>query len=217
MNSQAFTKTYDGRMVLDFPTMTLVPGTIYAVIGANGCGKSTLAKVLSGTIQSDQRKKVLATASVGYMPQNNFAFRMTTKANLLLNGKDEDKAQRLMQALHIDHLADQPAHRLSGGETARMALARLMMKEYEVVILDEPTAAMDIETTLLSEKMIQRYVQDNRCVLILITHSLQQARRLADYIWYIHQGALLEHGARDNLLQTPTTSELKTFLDFYGV
>ena len=124
MNSQAFTKTYDGRMVLDFPTMTLVPGTIYAVIGANGCGKSTLAKVLSGTIQSDQKKKALATASVGYMPQKNFAFRMTTKANLLLNGKDEDKAQRLMQALHIDHLADQPAHRLSGGETARMALAR---------------------------------------------------------------------------------------------
>lgn len=217
MNIQAFTKTYDGRTVLDFPTMALAPGTIYAVIGANGCGKSTLAKVLTGTIKSDQKKKVLAGAEIGYMPQKNFAFRMSTKANILLNGKDPAKAAQLMQALHIDHLADKPAHRLSGGETARMALARLMMKDYGVVVLDEPTAAMDIETTLLSEQLILHYVQQTHCVLILITHSLQQARRIADQIWYIHQGSLLEHGSKDDLLHTPQTAELKTFLEFYGV
>ena len=99
MNIQAFTKTYDGRTVLDFPTMALAPGTIYAVIGANGCGKSTLAKVLTGTIKSDQKKKVLAGAEIGYMPQKNFAFRMSTKANVLLNGKDPAKAAQLMHVL----------------------------------------------------------------------------------------------------------------------
>ena len=119
-------------------------------------------------------------------------------------------------ALGIDHLADKPAHRLSGGETARMALCRLMMKEYELVILDEPTAAMDMETTSLSENLIRQYVQESGCALILVTHSLQQARRLADEVMYFHQGRLLEYGPAQSLLFSPQKTETKQFLDFYG-
>ena len=150
MKISAFSKTYEGRTVLDFPGLELESGKIYAVIGANGSGKSTFAKILAGVLPADRRGKWLDGGSVGYMPQKNYAFRMSTKANILLNGKDEKQAEALMDAVQIRHLENKRADKLSGGETARMALARLMMKSYDVVILDEPTAAMDMETTSLA-------------------------------------------------------------------
>ena len=215
MNIPAFSKTYEGRTVLDFPGRSLEPGTITAIIGANGSGKSTFAKILAGSLRADRRFK--APEGIGYMPQKNYAFRMSLKKNLLLNGSDEKRADELIEALQLSSLAQKRADRLSGGETARMALARLMMKRYELVLLDEPTAAMDMETTLLSEELIAGYVRETGCALILVTHSLQQARRIADAVWYFHKGRLLEHGAKETVLDQPERAETRQFLNFYGI
>jgi ABC-type multidrug transport system ATPase subunit len=217
MNILPFTKTYEGRRVLDFPGMAVEPGKIYAIIGANGSGKSTFGKILAGILPGDKKGMRTDEGTIGYMPQKNYAFRMSTRANILLNGKDEAKATELMDAIQIRHLENKRADRLSGGETARMALVRLMMNRYDLVILDEPTAAMDMETTLLSEKLIQDYVQETGCALILVTHSLQQARRLAEEVWYFHKGSLLESGTKEQVLHTPKKSETKQFLEFYGL
>ena len=130
----AFSKTLDGVNVLDFPGMELGPGRIYAVIGANGSGKSTFAKVLTGILAADRKGHHLEGGTVGYMPQKNYAYRMSTRANILLNGKDEARAEALMNAIQIRHLEHKRADRLSGGETARMALVRLMMKRYDLVL-----------------------------------------------------------------------------------
>ena len=211
------TKTYEGRRVLDFPGIQLEPGKIYAVIGANGSGKSTLAKILTGILPADKKGARIEGGTVGYMPQKNYAYRMSTYKNILLNGKDEALAQKLMEDLQIGHLSKKRADKLSGGETARMALARLMMKRYDLAILDEPTAAMDMETTLLSEKLITDYVNRTGCALILVTHSLQQARRVADEVWYFHKGKLLETGKKEQVLYTPEKEETRQFLEFYGV
>ena len=217
MNILPFSKTFEGRRVLNFPGMEVKPGKIYAIIGANGSGKSTFAKVLTGSLPGDRRGKYLRGVSVGYMPQKNYAFRMTTRANLMLGGSDRQRADMLMEAVQISHLADQRADKLSGGETARMALARLMMKRYDVVILDEPTAAMDMEATCLSEKLILQYVRETGCALILVTHSLQQARRVADRVLYFHKGKLLEQGDAAQVLDEPQREETRKFLEFYGV
>ena len=217
MKIAAFSKTYEGRTVLDFPGLELEKGKIYAVIGANGSGKSTFAKILTGIVSADKKGKLLDGGSVGYMPQRNYAYRMSARNNILLNGKDEQKAAALMKAIQIDHLADKRADKLSGGETARMALVRLMMKQYDLVILDEPTAAMDMETTILSEKLIVDYVRQTECALILVTHSLQQARRIADEVLYFHKGKLLEYGLAETLLHNPAAAETRQFLEFYGI
>lgn len=212
-----FCKTYDGVTVLDFPGAELEPGKIYGVIGANGSGKSTFAKILAGVLPADRRGTVSDIGAIGYMPQKNYAFRMSTRSNILLGARDEARADELMDSLQLRHLEHKRADRLSGGETARMALARLMMQSYDLVILDEPTAAMDMETTSLSENRITAYVRETGCALILVTHSLQQARRIADEALYFHRGRLLESGSRDRVLYAPQTSEARQFLDFYGV
>ena len=215
MKIPAFSKTYEGRIVLDFPGMDVAPGTITAVIGANGSGKSTFAKILAGTLLPDRR--VRRSEGIGYMPQKNYAFRMSVQKNLLLNGDDVKRANWLMDQLQLGHLSEKRADKLSGGETARMALARLMMKHYELVLLDEPTAAMDMETTLLSEALIRQYVENSGCALILVTHSLQQARRLADQVWYFHKGKLLEAGSAEAVLEQPKEPQTRQFLEFYGI
>ena len=212
-----FSKTYESRTVLDFPGMELEPGKIYAIIGANGSGKSTFIRILAGILPADKRGKFTDSGTIGYMPQKNYAFRMTTKANILLVGKDEARAARLMDAIQLRHLENKRADKLSGGETARMALVRLMMKPYDLVLLDEPTAAMDMETTLLSEDLIAAYVRETGCALILVTHSLQQARRIADAVWYFHKGKLLEAGTTAQVLNSPEKAETRGFLEFYGV
>ena len=212
-----FSKTYDRRTVLSFPGMELQPGQIYAIIGANGSGKSTFSKILSGILPSDQKGRPLDTLSVGYMPQKNYAFRMSVKKNILLNGGDAAKAEQFMDALQIRHLETKRADKLSGGETARMALIRLMMRSYDLLILDEPTAAMDMETTLMAEKLIQEYVHQTGCSLVLVTHSLQQAKRVADQVLYFHKGELLETGSAKQILITPSKAETKQFLEFYGI
>ena len=217
MKILSFSKTFEDRCVLDFPGMDVESGKIYAIIGANGSGKSTFAKVLAGILTADKKGKHLPGGTFGYMPQKNYAFRMSTKANILLNGNDTARAEALMDAVQIRHLENKRADKLSGGETARMALARLMMKKYDLVVLDEPTAAMDMETTLLSEKLITEYVEETGCSLILVTHSLQQARRIADEVWYFHKGSLLETGPREQVLYDPAKPETRQFLEFYGV
>lgn len=218
MKIAAFTKNYEGRRVLDFPGIELERGKIYCVIGANGSGKSTFAKALAGIISADLPTPLLEPGiSVGYMPQKNYAFRMSLQENIMLGGRDEKKAESLMKSMRLEHLADKRANKLSGGETARMALARLMMKSFDLTILDEPTAAMDIESSSFAEQLIQTYTQETGCALILVTHSLQQARRIADNVLFFYKGKLLEAGEADIVLYHPKTLEAKQFLDFYGI
>ena len=216
MKIAAFTKTYEGRRVLDFPGLELQPGLIYALIGANGSGKSTFAKILAGVLPADKKGRYSDALSVGYMPQKNYAFKLSTISNIMLNGSDSARAEQLMERLQLKHLEKKRGNRLSGGETARMALARLMMKSYELVILDEPTAAMDMETSSLSEEMIVDYVKETGCTLLLVTHSLQQAKRIADRVLYFHKGQLMEQGEKDALLYNPQKPETRQFLEFYG-
>lgn len=217
MKTPAFSKTYGKRLVLKLPELELPEGQITAVIGPNGSGKSTLAKILAGIEHADRRDSILPGISVGYLPQKSFSFRMSTEKNILTNGSDRVRAQALMKALNIDELARQSAKKLSGGETARMALARLLMRRYQLLILDEPTTSMDMESTLASERLIANYCRESGCAVLLITHSIQQARRVAQQVAFLSRGELIELGETDLVLSKPTQTETKQFLEFYGI
>ncbi len=217
MKTTAFTKTYNGRVVLELPELTLPEGRITAVIGPNGSGKSTFAKILSGIERSDGKKLILSGVSVGYLPQKSFPFRMSTEKNILMNGDDPARAAELMKALEIGALAKQSAKKLSGGETARMALCRILMRRYDLLILDEPTTAMDMESTLCAEKLIRETCHETGCAVLLITHSISQARRIADRLLVLHQGKLVEQGECRQVLSEPKQEQTRRFLDFYGL
>lgn len=190
MKTNAIRKTYKGRLVLDMPSLGLEGGKVYSIVGANGSGKSTFAKILAGIVDSNEGEGALA--DVGYMAQKSYAFNMSLEKNILINGDDKERCKKLMEVLNISHLACNKAKTLSGGETAKMALARIMMKDYKVLILDEPTAAMDRESVSLAEELIKEYCKQTQCVTILITHSLEQARRMSDEIIEIDYGKIIK-------------------------
>lgn len=216
---QNITKTYEGRKVLDVQQFEFEKGKIYAVVGANGSGKSTFAKVLSGTVKAESGT-VEANGIIRYSPQKNYAFRMSALKNVLMAGKgkeDKAKAKNLLKALGMEHLIKAPAHKLSGGETAKMALARVMMQPCDWLILDEPCAAMDVQSTLKTEELIRAYVKECGCAAIIITHSLKQAERISDIVLYFEDGVLAEYGESAELLHNPKSEKTKAFLDFYAI
>ena len=217
------TKTYNGVRVLDLPFFELPENSICALIGANGSGKSTLARIVAGVIAPDDKRSLEnpGRLKVGYMPQKNFAFRMKVIKNILLPVEDTEanrsRALELMRDLKIDHLANHAAHRLSGGETARMALARVLMCPADIMVYDEPTAAMDVQSTLLAEDLIKKHQRESNCRAMLVTHSLKQAMRIADYVAFLHQGKLVEFGPASQVLTEPKEALTREFLEFYSL
>ena len=195
MKTNAIRKTYKGRLVLDMPSLDLEGGKVYSIVGANGSGKSTFAKILAGIVDADEG--VGALSDVGYMAQKSYAFNMSLEKNILINGDDKERCKKLMDALNISHLANNKAKTLSGGETAKMALARIMMKDYKVLILDEPTAAMDRGSVSLAEELIKEYCKQTQCVTILITHSIEQAKRMSHEIIEIDYGKIIKREVLD--------------------
>ena len=225
MKVSNLTKVYEKKIVLSVDEFDFTPGKIYAIIGANGSGKSTFLKVISGIIKSDTKGVTLKNLpgidnNFCYMPQKNYAFKTSTLKNVLLTSKnpkgDTPLAMELMKEMKIDHLAKQQASKLSGGETARMALCRLVMSGASVVLLDEPTAAMDIESTLMSEELIRKYNTKNNATVIMVTHSINQAKRLSHEVIFMKDGKIVEHGPTFDVLNSPKEPTTKEFLDFFS-
>lgn len=209
-------KSYNHHLVLDLPPLPLEAGHITAVIGANGSGKTTFARLLAGIIPSDTQARLLpAGTRVGYLPQHPYTFHMRVQKNILLSKADRERCQQLMAALQIQHLAKQQAPKLSGGETARMALARLLMQSFDLLILDEPTASMDIASTILAETLIRDYCKRQGCPVVMISHGLGQVQRIADDVLVLHEGCLAEMGPASQVLNAPTDPRTQQFLAFY--
>ncbi len=217
MKLAACGKTYGKRAVLRCPELELAPGHICAVVGPNGSGKSTYAKLAAGVLAPDGGGRITdGSCVVRYMPQKSFPFRMSVEKNLLLTGGSEQKAAELMEALHLTPLRRQRAGSLSGGETAKMSLSRVLMQPCELLILDEPTAAMDMESAIAAEGLIERYRSECGCAVLLVTHDLHQARRMADEALFFYQGELCESGRAETVLFHPEQEKTRRFLDFYG-
>ena len=216
MKINALRKSYCERLVLDFPGLEICPGEIWAVIGSNGSGKSTLARVAAGVLESDGGNKAFdSRPDIGYMPQKSYAFRMSALKNLRLGGGSEAEALAMLEKLGLGSLARSHGKKLSGGATARMALGRVMMASHELIILDEPTASMDMESTALSENLIMDYCRKTGACALWVTHSLAQARRVADKAMFMRGGKLWEQGDAEKILNTPEKAETAAFLKFY--
>ena len=216
MKLPPITKTYGGRRVLDLPALELADGAIHAVIGANGSGKSTLARILAGVITPDQGS-FPCMGQAGYMPQRSYPFRMSVVRNLQLTGAGRERAMAQLELFGLAGLARQNARGLSGGETARLALARVLMEDHPLLILDEPTAAMDVAAALRSEEILLDYQVRTGCTVVLVTHSMTQARRLAGQVLFLKDGHLVEQGETEQVLSHPRCADTRAFLDFYAL
>jgi tungstate transport system ATP-binding protein len=209
-----------GVRALDGLSLTLEPGLRTVVLGPNGAGKSVLLRTLHGLVAPTSGtvswRKPVRQAMVFQRP---VMLRRSALANiryaLAVNGVAEpERTKQASSALARVGLADiaaRPARVLSGGEQQRLALARAWALEPEILFLDEPTASLDPGATAEIERVIASIAAGGTRI-VMTTHNLGQARRLADEIVFIHAGKAVERTASDRFFEQPASNEARLFL-----
>lgn len=122
------------------------------------------------------------------------------------------RVEKYSKYFNIEPLLEKKSHWLSGGEKAKIALLRTAVLETDLIMLDEPTASMDIESSLVAEKLIKDLAKGDRTVIV-ISHDINSAKRVADYIVYLDKGKVLEMGQANTVLNNPSSSILKKILN----
>jgi tungstate transport system ATP-binding protein len=195
-----------------------------AVLGANGAGKSVLLRTLHGLIAPDAGT-ILWNGSAARPKAQAMVFqrpvmlRRGALANieyaLAVNGvrghEREWRAHEVLERVGLVHLASRQARVLSGGEQQRLALARAWALRPRLLFLDEPTASLDPAAAAEVERVIGE-IHAAGTAIVLTTHVLGLARRVADDILFLHEGRLLERTRADLFFTAPQTSEAASFL-----
>jgi tungstate transport system ATP-binding protein len=214
------TKRYEGRTILDVPQLTFEAGKRYALIGVNGSGKSTLLRLLAGTLKPDSGEiKGVPLADMGYMPQSPYAFSFSVHKNvdiaLQKTAQLAESALAVLKTVGLSDLAHARGNKLSGGETQRMAFARMIGQPRALLLLDEPTSSMDIRGTDQIEALLLKYAAANACMVIFSTHSPAQALRLAQEVVYLDQGKVVEQGCVEQVINNPRMDSTRLFLQHW--
>jgi tungstate transport system ATP-binding protein len=211
--------------ILDDVTLTIAAGSPTVLIGPNGGGKTTLLRAAMGLIPLTGGRitwggrEAAAPARRAIMFQRPTMLRRSAAGNLryALAAADVPRAHRqhrageLLTLVGLDGLGQRPARRLSGGEQQRLALARALARDPAVLFLDEPAASLDPYATKAIEDII-RAVSARGVKVVMSTHDLGQAKRIAGDIVLLHRGRLIESGPADAFFGAPNTGEAKRFI-----
>jgi tungstate transport system ATP-binding protein len=211
-----------GVTILDHVSLTLGAGTPTVLIGPNGAGKTTLLRVAMGlTPLSSGRitwggRDSASKARRSIVFQRPVMLRRSAAANIdyALAGAGGPRAQRideLLALVGLSGLGSRPARRLSGGEQQRLALARALARDPAILFLDEPTASLDPAATKAIEDIV-RAVAARGVKVVMSTHDLGQAKRLAGDVVLLHRGRLVEHGPAPAFFDTPRNEETRKFI-----
>ena len=168
---------FGGRAVLSGIDLAVQPGEVVTLIGPNGAGKSTLVRALLGLVAPSggriERKKGI---TVGYLPQRltiDPTLPMTVRRFLRLWGRADDATlAALLEEVGVPDLIDQAVQDLSGGETQRVLIARALMREPDLLVLDEPNQGVDVGGQAAMFKLIDRLRRRRGCGVLLISHDL---------------------------------------------
>ncbi len=216
-------KRYGARTVLHVPALTLRDGGRYALIGANGSGKSTLLRILAGVLRQDAGTVCsdIAADAVAYLPQSPYAFNLSVLDNvtIALPGERDRKrlAEEALRKVGLQGYLRARGNRLSGGETQRMMLARMIAKPHKLLLLDEPTSATDISAEEGIEWALLAYAEETGCTLVFSSHAPGQALRLATDVLVLSSGELIESGPAKRVLQAPEDPRTQAFLQHWRI
>jgi tungstate transport system ATP-binding protein len=216
------TKKISGRRILEIPHLTFSEGRRYALIGENGSGKTTLLRIMAGILKADTGRLVdIPVDSMGYMPQSPYAFSFSVQKNVeiaLANSTDAtNQALIALKAVGLFAMAAARGNKLSGGETQRMAFARMIAKPRRLILLDEPTSATDIKGMDQIETLLLQYASRTGSTIIFSTHSPAQALRLAEWVIFLDQGKIAEQGPAKKVLKKPQNESAKLFLQHWKI
>ncbi len=227
-------KKYD-KEVLKVDKLLFQKGLIYGIIGPSGAGKSTLLRIInlltpfnSGTYQfmgrplpSNGQERLKLQRKMALVFQKTLLFKDSVwnnvayglKARGFSRSEITQRVGELLEQVGLQELAFRRADTLSGGEAQRIAIARAVAFEPHLLLLDEPTANLDPGNIELIEKMIRQLNRTKSITVVMVTHNVFQAHRIAQEVIFIHEGRIVESGPTEQIFEEPLDPRTKAFVE----
>jgi iron(III) transport system ATP-binding protein len=229
-------KGYAGTAVLQGVELEVQPGSLTAVLGLSGCGKTTLLRVIAGFERAERGTVALGDRtlddghtytppekrSIGYVPQEGALFpHLSVQENVgfgLPRGERRGKGvSGLLEMVGIAPLARRLPHELSGGEQQRVALARALARRPQALLLDEPFSSLDASLRSRVREEVHALLREQGVTTVLVTHDQEEALSLADVVAVLRDGRIVQHATPAELYERPADERLARFLGAVNV
>ncbi len=221
LRAEQLKKRYKSRVVVKDVSLEVSSGEVIGLLGPNGAGKTTCFYMMVGLVPLDGGEIYLddkrlthmpihrrAQLGLSYLPQEASIFRRLTvaenvRAVLELQNNNAaqitEKLDQLLQDLHVDHLRDNPAISLSGGERRRVEIARALATEPRFILLDEPFAGVDPIAVIDIQKII-RFLKERDIGVLITDHNVRETLGICDRAYIINDGTVLAYGKPDEIV-----------------
>jgi ABC-type sulfate/molybdate transport systems ATPase subunit len=225
-----------GREVLRIDELSVTDGQRLAVLGPNGSGKTTLLRLLAGlepptegSVRLDgcvaHKLPLAARRSIGYVTQHPGLLTTSVRHNVELplawrgipRAARQGRAMAALERLSVDHLADRPAHRVSGGERQRINLARSLVLEPTVLLLDEPAAFLDPQARAAFLEDLDRALTDSPTTVVHVSHRPEEAVRGADQVAVLDRGTIRQLGPPAEVFRAPADPRVARILGYQNL
>lgn len=215
-------KTFD-NFSLHIESMSLEEHKIYGIIGSNGCGKTTVMKIMAGLISPDSGKIDYGGISQRDMTmvfKKPYLMHDSVMANLIYPLKirkiklDMQMIEHYLEICDLVDLRQQYAPSLSSGQQQKLSLVRALVFSPRLIFLDEALSNMDIESVAFFEDYILKLQKTSPTTWVIISHQLSNVERLCDYTFFMHDGKVEAEGITEEVLQSPSSDNLKRYLQY---
>jgi iron(III) transport system ATP-binding protein len=224
-------KGYPAQPVLRGLELEVPAGSLTAVLGLSGCGKTTLLRVIAGFERGERGRVQLGEQTlddghsfvvperrgIGYVPQEGALFpHLSVEANVGFGLSRRERrggaVAELLQLVGLETLAGRFPHQLSGGEQQRVALARALARRPELLLLDEPFSSLDASLRTRVREEVNALLREQGVTTVLVTHDQEEALSLADTVAVLRDGVIVQRGTPGELYTKPRDARLANFL-----
>lgn len=197
-------KSYSDKLVLNIEKLEIKKGKITGIIGPNGSGKSTLLSIIAGLDKeftgdiryNDKTLNREILKDMTLVMQKPYLFKRKVFDNIEYPLKirkfkkqvRKEKTLNILRSLEIEDLTDKKAHLLSGGESQKVSLARALIFNPKLLLLDEPTSNIDPESIKIMEREIVRFNKETKGTVLIVTHNMAQSERICDEVLFLKDG-----------------------------